>query len=183
MRVVFLDRDGVINRDPGDRLYVMEPGQLRFLPHAKEAVALLKKSGFSVYIVSNQAGVGKGLFSEAALDRVTEALIASLRKARGDIDGVFYCIHKPEDNCSCRKPKPGLFERVRQERGVEYRSAFYIGDSMRDVKAAQAAGLRSILVLSGKEKLKNRDNWDAQPDFVFRNLLEAARFVVETGGR
>lgn len=180
MNVVFLDRDGVINRDPGDARYVMSWAQFRFLPHAKKAIALLKTHAFRIYIISNQAGVGRGLFSREALDLVTQKMIDALRKSRGDIDGVFYCTHKPEDGCGCRKPQSGLFKRAKQESGIEYRGAFFVGDTMRDVKTAKQAGLKSILVLGGKEKLKNRLNWDAQPDFVFRNLFEAAKFIVKT---
>lgn len=175
--VVLLDRDGVINRDPGGARYVMSRDDFHFVPRAKEAIALLTRCGFRIYVISNQAGVGRGLFTGSTLQSITGAMLSAVEQAGGRIERVYYCTHKPEDNCSCRKPKPGLFEEIVRSEGVSLSGSFFIGDSIRDVKAAHAAGCKAILVLSGKETLENRDSWDEQPEHVFSDLYQAALFI------
>lgn len=179
MRAIFLDRDGVINKYPGDTRYVTSWKEFRFLPKAKQAIAKLHKNKFKLFIVSNQAGVGKGIFNRMALERITKNMLKEVEKAKGKIDGVYYCIHKPEDNCLCRKPMAGLLHIAQKEYPVDIKNSFFIGDTIRDVTTAQAAGCKSILVLSGKEKLSNRKNWETQPDFIFKNLYQAAEFILK----
>ncbi|MEW6101130.1 MAG: HAD family hydrolase [Candidatus Omnitrophota bacterium] len=179
MKVVFLDRDGVINKYPGDTKYVTSLKEFKFLPQVKKAISKLYKRGFKIFIISNQAGVGKGIFSQAALNRITKEMLKKIIAAGGRIEGVYYCTHRKEDNCSCRKPRAGLIEKVKKGYSFDLKKAFFIGDTIRDVSTARLAGCKSILVLSGKEKLSNRKNWQLQPDFVFRNLLEAAGFLIK----
>lgn len=178
MKAIFLDRDGVINKYPGDKKYVTSWKDFKFLPGAKKAIALLHKSKFRIFVISNQAGVGKGLFSKIALDLITNNMSKAISESEGKIDGVYYCTHRPEENCPCRKPKAGLVDIVRREYPIDNSSSFFIGDTIRDVFTAREAGCRSILVLSGKEKLSNRKNWETQPDFVFKDLLEASKFIL-----
>ena len=177
MKAIFLDRDGVINRYPGDTLYVTDWRGFRFLPYAKKAVAELHKSGFKIFIISNQAGVNKGIFSREALNYINENMLKEIKKSGGEIDGVYYCVHSQEENCSCRKPKTGLLELAVKNNNINLRDSFFIGDTIRDVKTARAAGCKSILVLCGREKASNRKNWEVQPDFIFRNLYAAAKFI------
>jgi len=179
MKIVFLDRDGVINAYPGDRNYVTSWEGFSFLPGAKEAIVNLHRSGFKIYVISNQAGVGKGLFTQKALDNITHNMLEEVRISGGEIDHVYYCTHRPEENCFCRKPKTGLIDLARKEYSLELDGAFFIGDSMLDMEIAKAAGSCSILVLSGKEKLANRENWETTPDFVFASLFEAAEFILK----
>ncbi|MDP3042506.1 MAG: D-glycero-beta-D-manno-heptose 1,7-bisphosphate 7-phosphatase [Candidatus Omnitrophota bacterium] len=178
MKVVFLDRDGVINKYPGDRRYVTSLKKFRFLPRAKEAIALLSGAGFKVFVVSNQAGVGKGIYSQKTLDAITVKMLMDINEAGGRIDQVYYCTHRKEAGCLCRKPKPGLLKQAAREFKVNLKKAYFVGDTIRDVLTAQAVGAKSILILSGKEKLSNQKNWEAKPDFVFKGLLEAAKFLI-----
>ncbi len=178
MKVVFLDRDGVINKYPGDRLYVTSLKRFRFLPRAKKAIALLSGAGFKIFIASNQAGVGKGIYSQKALEAITAKMLADIFKAGGRIDRVYYCTHRKEAGCPCRKPKPGLLKQAAREFKVNLEKAYFVGDTIRDVLTAHAVGAKSILLLSGKEKLSNQKNWEAKPDFVFKGLLEAAKFLI-----
>ncbi|OGX17592.1 MAG: hypothetical protein A3K83_00480 [Omnitrophica WOR_2 bacterium RBG_13_44_8b] len=180
MRAVFLDRDGVINRYPGDKKYVTSWKEFRFLPGAKSAIARLHKNKFKIFIVSNQAGVGKGLFGQGALDSITRNMLAAIKKARGKIDAAFYCTHTKDENCPCRKPRAGLIDKACKNYPVNIKNSFFIGDTIRDVITAKTAGCKSILVLCGKEKLSNRKDWEAQPDFVFKDLLEAAKFILSS---
>lgn len=179
MRVIFLDRDGVINRYPGDTKYVTKWKEFRFLPQAKKAIAQLHKNKFRLFVISNQAGVGKGIFSQKTLDVITKNMLRVIERAKGKIEAVYYCTHKPDQNCSCRKPKSGLINIVRKNYPVDIKESFFIGDTISDVHTARLAGCKSILVLSGKEKLSNRQNWQAQPDFIFKDLYAATRFILE----
>jgi D-glycero-D-manno-heptose 1,7-bisphosphate phosphatase len=181
MKVVFLDRDGVINKYPGDTKYVTSLKEFRFLPKAKAALALLKEHGYRVFVVSNQAGVGKGCYSRESLDAITLFMKKEIARAKGELQGVYYCVHRPDANCPCRKPLPGLVHAAQKEHGLSLKGAFFVGDTIRDVAAAKAAGCSSILVLSGKEKLANRNAWDPCPDFVFKNLYAAACFITRKG--
>ena len=179
MKTVFLDRDGVINKYPGDRLYVTSLRKFSFLPRAKKAIALLSKKGYKIFVASNQAGVGKGTYGQRTLDVITSKMLEDVEQAGGKITKVYYCTHRKEVGCSCRKPKPGLLKKAALEFKFSLKSAYFIGDTMRDVFTAQAAGCKSILVLTGKEKLANRKNWEVSPDFVFKDLLEAAEFLIK----
>jgi histidinol-phosphate phosphatase family protein len=178
MKIVFLDRDGVINKYPGDRLYVTSLVKFRFLPRAKKAIALLSKKGYKIFVASNQAGVGKGIYAKRTLDAITAKMLEDIEQVGGEITKVYYCIHRKEAGCSCRKPKTGLLKRAAQEFKFSLKNAYFIGDTMRDVFTAQSAGCKSVLVLTGKEKLANQKNWEAKPDFVFKDLLAAAEFLI-----
>lgn len=179
MNTVFLDRDGVINKYPGDRKYVTSLRKFRFLPRAKKAVAELTKNNFRVFVVSNQAGVGKGVYSQRTLDLITERMLSAVRKEGGRIDKVYYCTHRPEARCACRKPRAGMIRMAQKEHGIGLKGAYFVGDTIRDVLTAEAAGCKSILVTSGKEKLSNRKNWEAVPHFVFKDLHAAVRFITK----
>jgi len=178
MRVIFLDRDGVINKYPGDKLYVTSLRKFKFLPRAKKAIVLLSKNGFKIFVVSNQAGVGKGTYSQKTLDAITVKMLVDIEKAGGRIDQVYYCTHRKETGCLCRKPKPGLLKQASREFKFNLKNSYFIGDTMRDIFTARAAGCKSILVLTGKEKLANQKNWEVKPDLVFKDLLEAAKFLI-----
>ena len=177
MKTVFLDRDGVINKYPGDRFYVTSLSKFRFLPRTKKAIALLAKLGFKVFVASNQAGVGKGIYSQKTLDLITLKMLKDIVKAGGRITKVYYCTHRKEARCACRKPKPGLLKQAAREFRFSLKGAYFIGDTIRDVLTAQAAGCKSILVLTGKDKLANQKNWEAKPDFIFKDLLAAVNFL------
>jgi len=179
MKVIFLDRDGVINKYPGDKQYVTSLAGFRFLPQAKKAIALLHQHKFKLFVISNQAGVGKKIFSKSTLDMITRNMLAKIRASGGNINGVYYCIHRPEKKCSCRKPEAGLLLKVRDRHRIDLAGSFFIGDTIRDVDTAKAAKIGSILVLSGKEKLSNRKNWETRPDFIFKNLYAAAQFILK----
>jgi D-glycero-D-manno-heptose 1,7-bisphosphate phosphatase len=177
MKVVFLDRDGVINKYPGDRLYVTSVKKFSFLPGAKKAIVKLSKAGFKIFIASNQAGIGRGIYKRRTLEAITRKMLAEIEKAKGRIDKVYYCLHRKEANCSCRKPRPGLLKKAAREFKFSLKNSCFIGDSIRDVLTARAAGCKAILVLSGKEKLANKNNWEAAPDLIFKNLRAAVDFL------
>ncbi len=177
MKAIFLDRDGVINKYPGDTKYVTSWKEFHFLPNVKKAITLLTGKEYPIYVISNQAGVSKGLYSQDALNDITNRMLKALEKSGARVSAVYYCTHRDEDRCSCRKPKAGLIKLALKGKKIDLRNSFFIGDTIRDVRAAKAAGCKSILVFSGAEKPSNRDNWQALPDYTFKDLYAAAKFI------
>jgi len=177
MKAIFLDRDGVINKYPGDKAYVTSLRKFKFLPGAKKAIALLSKAGFKIFVASNQAGIGRGVYSQRTLDQITAYMIEEVEKAGGHFDKVYYCTHRKDAGCSCRKPRPGMLKKAAREFKFSLKDACFVGDTIRDIHTAKNAGCKSILVLSGKEKLRGKKNWDMQPDLISRDLLVTARLL------
>ncbi len=175
MKLIFLDRDGVINRDPGFGGYVTTPEEFEFLPGSVEALKRLNQAGYAVIVISNQAGVAKGLYSRRDLDDITAKMIGELEKEGAKIYSVHYCPHRDEDNCTCRKPKTGLFSQAAEGLQVDFSDTFFVGDNRRDVLAAKAIGCKSIFVLSGNTKL---EDLDVKPNFIAKDLLEAVDKIV-----
>jgi histidinol-phosphate phosphatase family protein len=183
IRVVFLDRDGVINKYPGDKEYVKSWREFSFLPNVKPALKKLSENGFRLFIVSNQAGVSKGIYPKENLDEITDKMLNELSGDNIDISEVYYCTHRPEDNCSCRKPKTGLLERAagklkQQDLKIDFKESYFIGDTILDIETGKGAGLKTILIFSGKEKPENKESWQTTPDFSARDLLEAAELII-----
>lgn len=183
MKVILLDRDGVINKYPGDLEYVTSWNEFHFLPKVKSSLKRLSDNGFRIFVISNQAGVSKGIYSQGTLDLITKNMLKELSGYDVNIDGVYYCIHKQEDNCSCRKPKTGLIDMAISKlngegEAIELSGSYFIGDTIRDMETGKAAGLKTILVYSGKEKPGNKDNWQVLPDFTARDLSEAVDIII-----
>jgi D-glycero-D-manno-heptose 1,7-bisphosphate phosphatase len=147
MKLIILDRDGTINEEHAD--FIKSPEEWIPLPGALEAVAKLNHAGWRTIIASNQSGLGRGLFDVSALNAMHDKMCKLLAMMGGRIDAVFYCSHTPTDNCSCRKPLPGLFEQIIERTGVDAHTIPSVGDSLRDMQAAAAAGCEPHLVLTG----------------------------------
>lgn len=180
LRVVFLDRDGVINRNKeGD--YIKSAKEFEFLPGALEGLRLLHAAGWRVVVVSNQAGVGKGLMSDEDLREIDRLMVSEAGAAGGEITAVYYCTHRQEENCDCRKPAPGLILRASRDMGIDPRDTVFIGDADKDVMAGQAAGCRTGIVLSGRTTASQAAAIDPAPDFIAANLAEAARLIIGDG--
>ena len=142
-RFVFLDRDGTLVRDTG---YPHRPTDYELLPGVVEGLLALKDAGYHLAIVTNQSGIGRGLYDEAAFHAFNELLLADLAEAGIEITGTFFCPHTPDAGCSCRKPLPGLFERARDVLGADLAASWAIGDSERDLEAGLAAGCRGAIL-------------------------------------
>jgi D-glycero-D-manno-heptose 1,7-bisphosphate phosphatase len=148
MKLVILDRDGTINADSDE--FVKSPEEWQPLPGALEAIARMNHAGWHVAVASNQSGLGRGLFDVAALNAMHAKMHKLLGALGGRIDAVFYCPHGPDEGCSCRKPLPGLYQQIAERFGVDLEDVPVVGDSLRDLQAAVAAGCEPHLVLSGK---------------------------------
>jgi len=146
-RLVILDRDGVINRESKD--FIRSPAEWVPLPGSLEAIAALTAGGFDVVVASNQSGVARGLFTTATLADIHRKMTAAVEAAGGRLAGIFFCPHGPDDRCDCRKPRPGLLRQVEAAFGTGLAGVPAIGDSARDLQAAQAVGARAILVRTG----------------------------------
>lgn len=155
MKLVILDRDGTINEDRDD--FVKSADEWVPLPGALEAIARLNQAGWHTVVATNQSGIGRGLFDMAALNAMHLKLNQALHKVGGRVDAVFFCPHTPEDDCSCRKPRAGLFEQIGERYGIDLAGVPAVGDSMRDLRASQAAGCRPHLVRTGKLGLAGED--------------------------
>ena len=166
MKLVILDRDGVINRESD--AYIKTPEEWIPIPGSLAAIGRLTKAGFTVVVASNQSGLGRGLFDQQALDAIHARMQAELAKAGGRLDGIYYCPHKPEDHCDCRKPKTGLFQQIAAHYRMDMRGVPAIGDSARDLAAAKAAGARPILVKTGRglETLKQMPDVEVYADLA-----------------
>lgn len=148
MKLVILDRDGTINEDSAD--FVKSPGEWQPLPGALEAIAKLNHAGWHVVVVTNQSGLGRGLFDVAALNAMHAKMHSMLAAVGGRVDAIFYCPHTADDNCRCRKPEPGLFEQIAERYGIDLTGTPTVGDSVRDLVAGTAVGCEPHLVLTGK---------------------------------
>jgi len=148
MNLIILDRDGTINEERDD--FVKSPEEWVPLPGALEAIARLNQAGWQTVIATNQSGLGRGLFDMAALTAIHTKMNTALARVGGRIGAVFFCPHAPEDQCSCRKPLPGLYQQIGERFGVALGSVPVVGDSVRDLEAALAAGCPAHLVRTGK---------------------------------
>jgi D-glycero-D-manno-heptose 1,7-bisphosphate phosphatase len=147
-RLVIVDRDGVVNED--STAYIKSIAEWRPIPGSLEAIAALTGAGYRVAVLTNQSGVGRGLFDETTLAAIHAHMAAAVRAAGGELAGIYYCPHVPEAGCDCRKPQPGLFRQLERDLGVSVAGVPYVGDKLSDVEAAEAAGAVPILVRTGK---------------------------------
>ena len=177
MRLVILDRDGVINEDSDD--YIKSPQEFIPIAGSLEAIARLNQAGYLVAVATNQSGIGRGLFDLETLDAMHNKLNKTLSVANGHIDGIFFCPHAPDEACECRKPKPGLLQQISKQFNMPLADVPIIGDSLRDLEAAQAVGAHPILVRTGKGErtLAKGKGLDDIP--VYRDLYEAVDAILK----
>ena len=178
IRVIFLDRDGVINRFPGRKKYVTSLKKFKLLKGSREAIALLTRYGYRLFVVSNQQGVAKGLYTKKELGRMTRYMLKELRKAGGRVRRVLYCLHRSQERCDCRKPRIGALKAATRNIRVDKKESYFIGDSVMDIQTGRNFGITTVMVLTGREKARDASQWDPKPDFVARDLLAAARHIV-----
>ena len=175
--LVILDRDGVINRDSA--AFVKNVDEFQPLPGSVEAIAALHGAGYTVTVASNQSGLARGLFDRKALRAMHRRLRGLVSAAGGRIDRIVVCPHGPEDGCRCRKPAPGLYERLARHYGISLEGTPAIGDSLRDLEAARAAGATPILVRTGNGRKTEASLPDALRGIaVYDDLASATRALL-----
>ena len=176
-RLLILDRDGVINHDSPD--YIRTPAEWQPIAGSLEAIARASAAGWSVAVATNQSAVGRGLIDDADLEDINNAMIEAVEAAGGMIDLLVWCPHHPDDDCDCRKPKPGLLHRIADELGMPLDQAVLIGDSCRDLEAASAAGVTAWLVRSGNG-VKSESRCGNLAGAVFDDLAAAIDHLVKS---
>ncbi len=181
-RAVFLDRDGVIIREPPH--YIHKLSQLNFIPKSADAIRLLNENGFTVVITTNQAGIAHGYFREEDTLTFNSAMIERLAQEGARIDAIYYCPHHPEAkiekyriDCDSRKPKPGMLTRAEKELNVDFKRSFLIGDKRSDIEAGKRVGCKTIMVRTGHgaEELKSNR---IECDYIADDLYDAVEYVI-----
>lgn len=176
---LFLDRDGVINVPPGRKRYITRPGEFRFLPGVPAALKKLRSARRKIILVSNQAGVERGLFSQADLAEITRKMLRGIKTHGGRIDAVYYCTHAPERRCRCRKPRAGLLRKAARRFSLDLKKSVVVGDNATDIEMGQSAGCRTALVLTGMTGPKEAKKISPPPDFIARDLRGAVNWVLK----
>lgn len=172
MKLIILDRDGVINYDSAE--YIKSPGEWLPIPQSLEAIALLNNIGYTITIATNQSGIGRGYYSHDILKNIHEKMQHALKTVGGVVDSIFYCPHTPGEQCGCRKPKPGLLQQIAEHYDMELSGTAFVGDSYRDIQAARAVGCQPVLVRSGNGVVTLK-NPDLKTIRAFNNLMDFAK--------
>jgi D-glycero-D-manno-heptose 1,7-bisphosphate phosphatase len=170
---IFLDRDGTLNEWLG---YVNHESRFRLFPWTMEAIRAIHDEGYLAVVVTNQSGIGRGMFPEELMRATHGRLQALLKEAGAELDGIYFCPHRPSDGCECRKPKPGMLLRAAAELGCDLGRSWMVGDNFTDLEAGWAAGTRSALVRSGAGEGTleyEGPNWPRQPDLVAPDVHRA----------
>jgi D-glycero-D-manno-heptose 1,7-bisphosphate phosphatase len=175
MKLIILDRDGVINYDSD--LYIKSPDEWRPIPGSLDAIARLTQWGYRVVVATNQSGIGRGLFVMDTLNAIHDKMIKAVAQAGGRIDAVFFCPHTNADKCSCRKPKPGMLEEIATRYNTDLEGIPAIGDSLRDLQAAESVGAQPMLVLTGKGKKTQADPSLPAGTLTFPDLAAAVGYL------
>ena len=177
-RAAFLDRDGTICEEMG---YVNHVDRLRIFSFAAVAIRQLNEAQVPVIVVTNQSGVARGIFPESLVHQVHQKMIAELSADGARVDAIYFCPHKTEDACECRKPNPGLLDRAAGDHALDLSASWVVGDRYADLEMGHAAGARGILVMTGYgrgEYELHRTRWARQPDALAENLTEAVRRIL-----
>lgn len=176
MKLIVLDRDGVINHDSA--AFIKTPDEWRPIAGSLNAISRLNQAGFHVIVATNQSGIGRGFFDMAALNAIHDKMHRALAQAGARVDAVFFCPHTADDNCNCRKPKTGMFEDIAHRLNTSLTGVPMVGDSIRDLQAAAAAQAQPLLVLTGNGKKTLRSGALPPATRVYDDLAAAVDTLV-----
>jgi D-glycero-D-manno-heptose 1,7-bisphosphate phosphatase len=186
---IFLDRDGTVSEEVG---YINHIDRFRIIPGAPEAIRQINQSGYLAVLVTNQAGVARGLFPESLVEAVHRRLVRELKDAGAHLDGIYFCPHHPLEGpapyrkaCDCRKPAPGMIHRAVRDLNIDLSRAFMVGDNLSDLKLADNAGIPGVLVLTGygkgvRERLRRDES--VKPARIAADLREAVTWILNRKG-
>ncbi|MDQ2747129.1 MAG: HAD family hydrolase [Acidobacteriota bacterium] len=173
-KTVFIDRDGTLIEEVN---FLSRIEDLRFFDFTDEAIRLLKKNGFTVIVITNQSGIGRGFFTETAMREIHGRIQNNLTKK---LDAFYFCPHLPDANCVCRKPNVGMIEAAQKDFAIDLENSWIIGDKAIDVETGFNANIKTALVLTGYGR-KDIDKLEKKPDIVAENLLEAVKKIINGG--
>lgn len=177
MKLIVLDRDGVINEDSDE--YIKSPQEWHLMPGSGEAIARLNQAGWTVVVATNQSGIGRGLYDRVTLTAIHNTMQKALQTFDAHIDKIYICPHHPDDGCICRKPQPGMLNQIASDYTVSWAETWFIGDTRSDIEAAWAVGCQPLLLRSGKGA-RVLKQWPelAQQVKVFDNLYQAVAYIL-----
>jgi len=172
-RAIFLDRDGVINKEVN---YLSDPSDFEFIEGSIEALKILKQKRFLLIVISNQAGIARGYFTEETLKKIHEKMIKILNQNDTKMDAIYYCPHHPKftGSCDCRKPNPGMILKAKLKYNIDLKRSYMVGDTLNDIKTGKAVKCKTVLVLTGYGKDEQKKIRSIIPDMIFKNLKEFA---------
>ena len=175
-KAAFIDRDGTLIEEVN---FLSDVADLRVFPFTREAVKLLKEAGFLIIVVTNQSGIGRGIYDDAAMHSIHDAMQAQLDSM---IDAFYFCPHLPCDGCDCRKPKLGMIERAVKDFDIDLAGSWMIGDKKIDVETGKNAGIRTAMVMTGYGR-GQKDQVEDSPDVMAEDLLEAVRHALSSDAK
>lgn len=176
--LIIMDRDGVINYDSPD--YIKSPKEWKAIPHSLHAITRLNHAGHQVVVATNQSGVGREYYSLDTLNAIHQKMKDELSAIGGHFDGIYFCPHHPDDGCDCRKPEPGMLLQIGKDFNADLKQAYFIGDSLRDIQAAQKVGALPVLVLTGKGEQTLAENKLALRHIpVYKDLAEVVGAIID----
>ncbi len=176
MKLIILDRDGVINYDSAQ--FIKSPEEWKPIPGSLAAIAHLNQAGYRVVVATNQSGIGRGLFEMDTLNAIHDKMFKALAQAGGHIDAMFFCPHTNADNCACRKPKPGMLQEIAARFNADLTGVPAVGDALRDLQAAVEVGAQPVLVLTGKGKKTAGDPGVPPGTLIFPDLAAAVADIL-----
>jgi D-glycero-D-manno-heptose 1,7-bisphosphate phosphatase len=177
--IIFLDRDGVINRDSPE--YIKSWEEFQFLPRSIDALKILNLNLFQVFIITNQSAVNRGMISHDVLNNIHSKMTAEIEAGDGNIQDIFFCPHLPQDRCFCRKPKPGLILSAQKKYSLTLSNAYMVGDSAKDIECAQRANCgRTVLVKTGNfnEAERSLSERKITPSHIATDLFDAVEWII-----
>ncbi|MGD8701338.1 MAG: D-glycero-beta-D-manno-heptose 1,7-bisphosphate 7-phosphatase [Desulfosarcina sp.] len=178
MTTVFLDRDGVINADSPD--YIKSWAEFDFIPGSREAISRLTRAGISVIVITNQSAINRGMVALAELMAMHRRMCQAVAQSGGRIRDIFFCPHRPEEYCTCRKPKPGMILAARDRHGIDLASSVMVGDSAKDIRAGRAAGCGGTILVqtgNGRRAIQTLEASNLPPDHVAADLDQAVEWI------
>ncbi|MGD8914713.1 MAG: D-glycero-beta-D-manno-heptose 1,7-bisphosphate 7-phosphatase [Candidatus Thiodiazotropha sp.] len=177
MKLIILDRDGVINEDSDS--YIKSPDEWVPIENSLQAIAKLSRAGYRVFVATNQSGLARGLFDIETLNAIHQKMTDAVQGVGGSIEAILFCPHGPDDNCNCRKPKPGLYEEIRHRTQHKLQDVPIVGDSIRDIEAAIKVKASPILVRTGKGEISLQQLKTRQLQIpVFKDLYSVAEYLI-----
>ncbi len=183
-KVIFLDRDGVINQESLE--YIKTRAEFKFIPGSLKAICRLSQEGFNIIIITNQSVIGRKMVTPEGLLQIHAKLKYQVKKGGGCIKDIFYCPHLPQDQCNCRKPEPGLIFQAKKKYNINLSRAIMVGDSAKDIQCALNAGCGATILVqtgNGKKALKELAANDISPDHLALNLKQAVPWIIKNAGK
>lgn len=177
-KAVFVDRDGTINVDGP---YLSDPDKFIMYPGVGKGIKELNDKGYKIIVITNQSGIARGYFTEKDLADIHERMKQEFRQFNVELDGIYYCPHHPEDNCNCRKPKTGLFDKAIKDQDIDVTKSFMVGDKNIDIVAGSKMGLRTILLIGldmKEELLSDIHQCNCTPDYLADDFMDAVDWIV-----